>query len=118
VDPVLLERAFEEVDRVLAEGELVCIFPEGRLTTDGEIGEFRPGVARILERRPVPVLPIAISGLWESPFSRFERQSIKRFTLGTLFRRLRVVIGEMIAPSGVTPELLRERVVALRGDWK
>ncbi|MSQ59411.1 MAG: MFS transporter [Betaproteobacteria bacterium] len=118
VDPVLLERAFEEVDRELATGEIVCIFPEGKLTADGEIGEFRPGVARILERRPVPVLPVAISGLWESPFSRFERSLFKRFTLGTLFRRLRVAIGEAVASGGVTPELLRARVVALRGDWK
>ncbi|MFN0315745.1 MAG: MFS transporter [Burkholderiales bacterium] len=118
VDPVLLERAFEEVDRELAAGEIVCIFPEGKLTADGEVGEFRPGVARILERRPVPVLPMAISGLWESPFSRYERRLFKRFTLGTLFRRLGVAIGEAVAPGHTTPELLRARVVELRGDWK
>src|SRR5690606_23192166 len=62
-DPVLLERAFDEVDRALANGELVCIFPEGGLTRDGAIAPFRPGVERILERRAVPVVPMALRGL-------------------------------------------------------
>ncbi len=117
-DGAMLERAFEEIDRALADGELVCIFPEGRLTDDGEIGEFRAGFKRALERRPVPVLPIALSGLWESPFSRFKRTLPKRFALGAPFRRVRVVIGEVMAPGALTPELLRERVLSLRGDWK
>jgi 1-acyl-sn-glycerol-3-phosphate acyltransferase len=64
VDPVVYENAFATVAHELANGELVCIFPEGRLTTDGLIGPFRPGLMRILAQTPVPVVPLALSGLW------------------------------------------------------
>lgn len=69
-DPELLKRAYDTIDEALAQGQLVCIFPEGQLTADGEVGEFRRGVEHILERRSVPVLPFVLSGLWDSHFSR------------------------------------------------
>lgn len=69
-DPKGLQRAMGAIDEALAGGDLVMIFPEGRLTTDGELSPFRPGVERILARRPVPVIPCAIRGLWGSRFSR------------------------------------------------
>ncbi len=69
-DPALMERAFELVDEALANGEVVCIFPEGGITRDGTIQNFRPGVDRILARRPVPVVPLALRGMWGSIFSR------------------------------------------------
>ncbi|MGA7438513.1 MAG: MFS transporter, partial [Luteibacter sp.] len=52
-DPVLMDKAFEQIDEALAAGEVVCIFPEGGLTRDGAIATFRPGIDRILARRPV-----------------------------------------------------------------
>ena len=58
-DAAVMEKAFEEVAKALDAGELVCIFPEGRLTDTGDINPFRPGVRRILERNPVPVVPLA-----------------------------------------------------------
>ncbi len=70
VDPDCLARAFEAVDEALARGELVGIFPEGRLSPDGEVGEFRGGISEILARRPVPVVPMALEGLWGGVFSR------------------------------------------------
>src|SRR5690606_16044720 len=60
-DPGMLERAYEAIAGELAAGELVGIFPEGKLTSDGEIDVFRPGITRILERTPVPVIPMALS---------------------------------------------------------
>lgn len=63
------ESAFEQIHQALANDELVCIFPEGRLTPDGEIGEFRPGIEKILQRDPVTVIPLALNGLWGSYFS-------------------------------------------------
>ena len=69
-DPEVYERAFQIVAAELRDGQLVCIFPEGRLTPDGEIGEFRAGMMRILKETPVPVVPMALSGLWDSMFSR------------------------------------------------
>lgn len=69
-DPELLARAYERIDETLAQGELVCIFPEGGLTNDGKMAPFRPGIRRILEKRAVPVVPMVLEGLWESRFSR------------------------------------------------
>src|SRR6185369_8782791 len=69
-DPELLERAYERIAAELSAGELVGLFPEGRLTSDGEMSEFRGGVMRILEKTPVPVVPMALSGLWQSLFAR------------------------------------------------
>jgi 1-acyl-sn-glycerol-3-phosphate acyltransferase len=69
-NPKLMVRAFDAIDAALADGELVCIFPEGGLTLDGEIAPFRPGVEKILARHPVPVIPLALRGLWRSMWSR------------------------------------------------
>jgi 1-acyl-sn-glycerol-3-phosphate acyltransferase len=58
-DAALKERAFEEAAAALRAGEIVCIFPEGRITDTGELNPFRPGLQRILEQAPVPVVPMA-----------------------------------------------------------
>ncbi|MEX0914675.1 MAG: lysophospholipid acyltransferase family protein, partial [Wenzhouxiangellaceae bacterium] len=63
-------RAFDSVDDALANGELVGIFPEGGLSPDGEVQAFRSGITEILGRRPVPVVPMAVEGLWGGVFSR------------------------------------------------
>jgi 1-acyl-sn-glycerol-3-phosphate acyltransferase len=69
-DPALMQRAFDEIDAALAEGELVGIFPEGGLSRDGAIAPFKSGVERILERRTVPVVPMALRNMWTSMWSR------------------------------------------------
>ncbi len=68
-DREIYNQAFEKISEELREGNVVCIFPEGRLTTDGELDEFRKGINLILETDPVPVVPIALKGLWGSVFS-------------------------------------------------
>ena len=108
------EAAFLQVDRELAAGELVCIFPEGRLTSDGDIAQFRPGLLRTLAARPVPVVPVAISGLWGSSFSRRHR-GLSRFLPRRLWSRIDVRIGTPVAADAVVPADLRSRVLALRG---
>ena len=60
------------------QGDLVCIFPEGRITTTGELNPFRPGIERILARNPVPVVPMALRGLWGSFFSRKGGAAMRR----------------------------------------
>ncbi|QSX30255.1 MFS transporter [Shewanella cyperi] len=106
------EKAFERIDAALAQGDLVCIFPEGRLSPDGELGEFRPGVEQILSRRPVPVIPMALKGLWGSYFSHKDGHA-----LTTRPKRFWSKVGIDIAPAlnGVAPDRhqLRERVAAL-----
>ncbi|HEX4986797.1 MAG TPA: MFS transporter [Burkholderiales bacterium] len=107
--PEVLEQAYESIAAALSAGELVCIFPEGQLTRDGSIGPFRPGVARILERTPVPVVPMALSGLWRSIFSR----NRDKWKAATLFPSVSLAAGPALGPSVSTPESLRAAVVRL-----
>ena len=112
-DPALYERAFATVAEELAAGHLVCIFPEGKLTRDGAIDEFKPGLLRILQRSPVTVVPMALSNLWPSMFSRREPTLWKRWPRRAL-ARVTLAVGEPMAAQEVTLEAARERVAALR----
>jgi 1-acyl-sn-glycerol-3-phosphate acyltransferase len=116
-DPWLTEKAFVDIAQALHEGELVCIFPEGKLTRDGEINPFKGGVQKIIDRSPVPVLPMALRGLWGSLFSRDPSNPVARTFKRGLFSRLELAVGEPIAPAAVSPEGLQEQVRALRGFW-
>ena len=69
-DPECPQQAYDRIAEELEAGEVVCIFPEGGLTRDGRLSPFRPGIERIVERTPVPVVPVALVGLWGSFFSR------------------------------------------------
>jgi 1-acyl-sn-glycerol-3-phosphate acyltransferase len=119
-DPKMLEGANQRIDAALAEGDLVCIFPEGKITFDGELSPFKQGVQKIVERVPVPVYPMALRGLWGSFFSRYGGAAFSRPVEARLRRGLRskieLVVGDPLPPDKVTPELLMERVAALRGD--
>ncbi len=115
-DPILMERAFEEVSRELKDGNLVCIFPEGGLTRDGEIAPFRPGLERIIKRDPVPVIPLALQGLWGSVFSR-QNAALKRLKLPRrIWSRVGLVVGTARPPENASAALLENDVRALRGD--
>ena len=116
-DSALMERAFERVDEELAAGNIVCIFPEGALTHDGEIQRFRPGIERILERRPVPVIPVALGRLWGSWFSRRQGGGIRKIP-GRLFARVPVICGEPVKPEDASAASLEILVRTLRGDLR
>jgi len=115
-DPAMLERAYERIDEYLRAGEVVCIFPEGRITDNGDLYPFKSGVIRILEKNPVPVIPMALRGLWGSFFSRWGGVAM-RYPRG-LFSRIGFVIDEAWSPANVTPDALQRKVAALRGEWK
>ncbi len=120
-NPELMQRAFDEVDAALAAGELVGIFPEGALTKDGDIAAFKSGVERILQRaadaeRPVPVVPMALRGMWSSMWSRRDSR-MRRMRLPRRFRaHVEVVAGPPITGPDITAGLLEGKVRALRGD--
>jgi hypothetical protein len=115
VDEAMYEAAFAKIHDYLAAGEVVCIFPEGRITRHGEMNPFRGGVARILEETPVPVLPMALKGLWGSLFS-FEGGRAFLKLPRKLFARIELAVGEAIGPEAATPERLHEAVAVLRGE--
>ncbi len=114
-DPALMEKAFAEVSTALIEGELVAIFPEGNITRDGELQTFRPGITRILAANPVSVVPLALSGLWGSYFSRVDGEAMKRPFRRGLFSRITLRAGAPIAAAEARPEFLQRRVAELRG---
>ncbi len=115
-DAGIMERAFATVDRELADGNIVCIFPEGGITRDGTIQRFRPGMERILAQRPVPVVPLALRGLWGSLFSRRD-STLGRMRLPRRFRsKIELVAGVAVAPAEANAALLEARVRELRGD--
>ncbi len=110
-DEATYERAFARIAAALTAGEVVCIFPEGKLTADGEIDEFKSGVTRILQETPVPVIPLALQGLWGSFFSRDPAKGLFK----RLWSRVTIVAGEAVVGDLAGPEILRERVLGLRG---
>ncbi|WP_343732389.1 MFS transporter [Duganella sp.] len=117
-DPWLMEKAYVDIAQALHEGELVCIFPEGQLTRTGDINDFKGGVAKIVERTKVPVIPMALRGLWGHLLSRNKDDVLERVFHKGLRSRLALAVGAPVAPQDVTPEDLKQRVAALRGDWK
>ena len=115
-DPEMLERAYERIDEYLKAGEVVCIFPEGRITDNGDLYPFKKGITRIIERTPVPVIPMALRGLWGSFFSRWGGTAM-RYPRG-VFSNIGLVIDKAWSPLQVTPEALQIRVGELRGAMK
>ena len=120
-NPELMQRAFDEIDAALADGQIVGIFPEGALTRDGGIAPFKSGVERALEHanesgRPVPVIPMALKGMWTSMWSHRDGR-MRRMRLPRRFRaHVEVVAGEPIDGRAASAELLEARVRELRGS--
>jgi 1-acyl-sn-glycerol-3-phosphate acyltransferase len=118
VDPAMMEAAFDEVARALAAGEAVGIFPEGRITDTGDLYPFRPGIQRIVLQTPVPVVPMALRGLWGSFFSRKDGPAMSQPLRRGLFSRIGLRVGTPVPPDEATPERLQEIVARLRGNWQ
>jgi 1-acyl-sn-glycerol-3-phosphate acyltransferase len=112
-DPAAYANAFDEARRVLADGELLCIFPEGAITRDGQLGEFKGGIMKILETHPVPVVPMALHNLWGSYFSRIDGAAMARPFRRGLFSPVALVAGAPLAAAEVSPAALRDRVQGL-----
>ncbi|WP_304305468.1 lysophospholipid acyltransferase family protein, partial [Pseudacidovorax intermedius] len=119
-DPAAYERAFDEAAQVLREGDLLGIFPEGGITRDGTLQPFKGGVMKILARAQegglaVPVVPMALTNLWGSYFSRIELRGGEPVAMVRPFRRgfwsrVGLNVGEPLPASAVQTELLRARV--------
>lgn len=116
-DEALMIEAFEKVDAELASGNLVCIFPEGGITRDGHVQRFRPGIEKIIARRPVPVIPVALGRLWGSWFSRHSGGGLQKLP-GRLFARVPVRIGKPVPPPEASAANLELLVRTLRGDLR
>ncbi|MEN9559077.1 MAG: hypothetical protein RLZZ502_288, partial [Pseudomonadota bacterium] len=118
-DPVAYEAAFEAAAKVLREGDLLAIFPEGAITKDGDLQPFKGGIMKILENAQrdgvtAPVIPMALTNLWGSYFSRIERDGamVRPFRRG-VFSRVGLNVGAALQPAQVQPDILHALVTAL-----
>ena len=113
-DPAAYEAAIEAAAAVLRDGDLLGIFPEGGITRDGQLQPFKGGILKILASQPVPVIPMALTNLWGSYFSRVEQAGamVRPFRRG-MFNRVGLNIGEAIAPAQVSTEALQARIAQL-----
>jgi len=109
-NPKVFEKALDDIAEALKRGELVGIFPEGKLSADGSIDVFRQGVETIIKRTPVPVIPVHLSGLWGSMFSRKTKWRLPRLR----WSLVSISIGEQVKAEDVTADDLRKRVQALK----
>lgn len=117
-DVELMRKAFDQVSNALNDDQVVCIFPEGKITDDGEMNEFKAGVSRILERNPVPVVPLALRGLWGSFFSRKYGNAMRRLLPRGFFSKIDLVAGDLIPASEANLDRLSEAVLGLRGEGR
>lgn len=101
-----IRRALDDVSEALRHGEVVMVFPEGRLTPDGEIHAFRRGLETILMRDAVPVVPAGLAGLWGSWTSHYDGKAFKKWP-----RRFRAPVslhfGKPINPREIGDLALR-----------
>lgn len=111
----MLDSAMDKIAEFLEQGEVVCIFPEGRLTGDGEIGEFKTGIERIIQRNPVPVIPMALQGLWGSFFSRKGGAAMNKVPR-RFWSKIGLVAGQPVQAEEVNAADLQQRVAELRGN--
>lgn len=111
-NPQILNSAFERISEELGKKEIVCIFPEGTVTRDGNLGPFRKGIEHIIKKTPVPVVPMALNGLWGSFFSRKYGKAMSK-PFRRFWSRITLNIGNSVAPQEVSAEKLRMLVKQL-----
>ena len=101
----------------LRRGGILCIFPEGGRTFDGELMEFRKGASILARELPAPVVPAAIAGaheVWPRGSNRIRPGKI-RVAFGKA-----VIPGESSAPDPYQEDtdLLRQSVSSLFEDLR
>lgn len=111
-----VKQAFGQCCDVLNANQLLCMFPEGSLTPDGQVHIFKPGIKHLWAQCPSPIIPVAIEGAYETIFSR-NALIPHRFILRNPFRRKKIYIniGKKYIQQ-VDTDALRSKVVALRQE--
>jgi acyl-[acyl-carrier-protein]-phospholipid O-acyltransferase / long-chain-fatty-acid--[acyl-carrier-protein] ligase len=105
--------AIRTVTEALNQGELVCLFPEGTLTRNGELSELQKGFEIIVRQANAPAVPVWLEGLWGSIFSWKDGRV---FTKWPQKLRYPVVVrfGEPLTPKEATTARLLTELETLR----
>lgn len=67
--PRALVQSLQKAKKLMEDGAIVAIFPEGELTKNGNLMEFKKGFERIAKNSNCPIIPAHIGNLWGSIFS-------------------------------------------------
>ncbi|CAH7172323.1 lysophospholipid acyltransferase family protein [Vibrio alginolyticus] len=102
------QKAVRAMDNEIQAGGAVFIFPEGMITHDGALNEFKSGAVRLSQKNQCPVIPMGINGVWGSVFSR-----AKKRTTALWRRRIEVLGGDKVEHQEVTQERLFDEVKTL-----
>jgi 1-acyl-sn-glycerol-3-phosphate acyltransferase len=119
-DAIMLEAAFQRCLAHLADGDIVGIFPEGKITKTGELNDFRHGLTVLLERCTAagialpPVIPMALQGLWGSYFSRVEGSAMSKPFRRGVFSAVTLNVGAPIAAQALDLKVLQATVEILK----
>ncbi|MBN2825878.1 MAG: MFS transporter [Campylobacterales bacterium] len=101
--------AIKAVQERLDRGEVVALFPEGHISYNGQLGEFKKGFELILKDSSHPIVPFYIRGLWGSTFSR-ARDHYKQMREHE--NDVIVAFGEPL-PSTTNASELKQKVIKL-----
>lgn len=112
-DPKVLREAFDKIKSELHDGEVICIFPEGKVTFDGKMNSFKKGVETIIQNTPVPVIPMALDGLWGGLYSRIDHEKPWYKKRVKPWAKVKLKIGKALDASEVTALRLEEEVRSL-----
>jgi len=114
-DEAVYTAAMDAIAEGLEQGDLLCIFPEGKLTQDGDMNEFRAGIERIIQRSPAPVIPLALQGLWGGFFSH-SGPGVFKTPFHRVWSRIKVIGEQPVPPAELSASDLREQILAMRGE--
>lgn len=107
--PGEVERVFDQATDELKNGEWFCFFPEGTITADGTLQAFRFGMERWALRQKVPLVPMALQGVWGSVFSKKEGRRFHPWL------RIALKIGKPKLANQYTTASLEKEVSDLSG---
>jgi acyl-[acyl-carrier-protein]-phospholipid O-acyltransferase/long-chain-fatty-acid--[acyl-carrier-protein] ligase len=112
--PRAIVKALKTAAEALAQGELVCIFAEGRFTRTGFLLPFKRGFEQIVKHHPAPIIPVCLEQLWGSIFSYWGSKLIWKWPLELPYPVV-VAFGEPLPPTTEGPEV-RQAVQKLSAD--
>lgn len=112
ISPGRSREALAEVNQCLKNGEVVCLFPEGAISRNGQLGAFKSGYERCVEGVEGVILPFYLRGLWGSRLSRANNPKLRENSAWGLKRDLILAFGAPL-PLTTQAQQLKQKVAEL-----
>ena len=98
------KEALNKINELLKAGEVVCLFPEGAISRNGQLGEFKKGYERTVDGVDGVILPFYLRGLWGSKFSR-SSEKLQQIRNTSLRKDVIVAFGKPLSMQTSAHEL-------------